>query len=859
MAESYSVEAILSAIDKGFTSTMQKAENSLHGIGNGATKSLGSIMNIASGIGVFRALDAAVSSVTSHLDSAIDRYDTLNQFPKVMEQMGYSTEEAEKAMSDLSDGITKVPTSLDTVVGVSKRIALLTGDLGKATSTTLALNNAMIASGSSSADAERGMTQYIQMLSKGKVDAQSWQTLQETMSYALGETAKQLGITSGNSMELYNALQSGKITFDEFNKALIECNEGTGGFAEVAVEASGGIKTAMSNMGIYITRGLANAMGAIDEMLEKNGFGKIETIITNSSERIITASDAIRTAIENISDVQGIIKGFGATLGASLGAAALMGAPAILSESAQAITMMGRASKESGKALIGSFGKMRSESAKLKPLLDKVGGSAKIMFDSGVQRGATIPTLFNNIGKSAKTMSNAIGDNLTKKLFEFYTVTGRFDGGGMWKVFDAIKAGMSQGTDAINMFIGRIPYVGPLLEGISTAAGTMASGTMKYFSILGKVATKAFVPAAIVGAILVGLGLAYKMFGSQMDNIISMVATKGPEIIQRLADSAMSQLPVLLQIGANVAYGIINAITANLPVLLTAGIDIISALVSGVGDSLPMLIPAAVTMIMTLVEGLAGNAGKIITAGLSLLRGLATGIANSMPIIAKKGPEIIKKLATAVIKNLPQIITTGFDILAKLAAGVVKAVPTLIGKIPGIISSMKRTFLSQDWGSVGKHIITGIIHGVTGAGGSLIGEMKSLASKLVSAAKSKLKIGSPSRVFKREVGKWIPIGMAKGVIAHTSYAVKATRRMADKVFAASGVDLLNGNDGLYGRYAVSTGYTTTSEVFANQNAEYHFHVTSEMDGREVAKGTATYTKKELEKKESREERKNGRR
>lgn len=814
MAESYSVEAILSAIDKGFTSTMQKAENSLHGISSGATKSLGSIMNIASGIGVFKALDAAVSSVTSHLDSAIDRYDTLNQFPKVMKQMGYSTEEAEGAMDKLSSGIEKVPTSLDTVVGVSKRIALLTGNLGKATDTTLALNNAMIASGSSSADAERGMTQYIQMLSKGKVDAQSWQTLQETMSYALGETAKKLGIASGNSMELYNALQSGKITFDEFNKALIECNEGTGGFAEVAVTASGGIKTAMSNMGIYITRGLANAMGSIDEMLEKNGFGKIETIITNSSERIITASDAICTAIEGMTDLKGSIQGFGSVLASVFAVGALSGLPVMLKG------------------------------------FDQLGGVFKTNL---VKASSSI----KGFGASV----SSIGNSALNKLIDFPVIGDGVLAGSVKALsgIDALKAGMTKATSVVNMFIGRIPYVGPVLEGITTAAGTMASGTMKYFSILGKVALKAFVPAAIVGAILVGLGLAYKMFGSQMDNIISMAATKGPEIIQNLADGVMSQLPSLLQMGSGVALGIIDAITANLPVLLTAGIDIISALVSGVGDSLPMLIPAAVTMIMTLVEGLAGNAGKIITAGLSLLRGLATGIANSMPIIAKKGPEIIKKLATAVIKNLPQIITTGFDILAKLAAGVVKAVPTLIGKIPGIISSMKRSFLSQDWGSVGRHIITGIIHGVTGAGGSLIGEMKSLASKLVSAAKSKLKIGSPSRVFKREVGKWIPIGMAKGVIAHTSYAVKATRRMADKVFAASGVDLLNGNDGLYGRYAVSTGYTTTSEVFANQNAEYHFHVTSEMDGREVAKGTATYTKKELEKKESREERKNGRR
>lgn len=35
----------------------------------------------------------------------------------------------------------------------------------------------------------------------------------------------------------------GKITFDQLNDALIECSTRTGGFAEMALEASGGIKT----------------------------------------------------------------------------------------------------------------------------------------------------------------------------------------------------------------------------------------------------------------------------------------------------------------------------------------------------------------------------------------------------------------------------------------------------------------------------------------------------------------------------------------------------------------------------------------------------------------------------------------
>ncbi|MGE7947184.1 tape measure protein [Lysinibacillus sp. NPDC093688] len=66
---------------------------------------------------------------------------------------------------------------------VVQSIAQMTGDLDKATDIAFLLNNAFIASGSDIANAERGLDQYVKMLSKGKVEANSWSTLQEAMGF----------------------------------------------------------------------------------------------------------------------------------------------------------------------------------------------------------------------------------------------------------------------------------------------------------------------------------------------------------------------------------------------------------------------------------------------------------------------------------------------------------------------------------------------------------------------------------------------------------------------------------------------------------------------------------------------------
>ena len=126
----------------------------------------------------------------------------------------------------------------------------MTGDLKKATKTTLALNDAFLASGASTEDASRGLTQYIQMLSKGTVDLQSWRSLQETMGVALNDVAKAFGFAGASAQnDLYKALQDGSITFDQFNDKLIELDGGVNGFASRAKTASDGIATAMTMSG----------------------------------------------------------------------------------------------------------------------------------------------------------------------------------------------------------------------------------------------------------------------------------------------------------------------------------------------------------------------------------------------------------------------------------------------------------------------------------------------------------------------------------------------------------------------------------------------------------------------------------
>lgn len=290
MGERYSVEAVLSVMDKNFTQKMNSAMNSLEGLDDTSKKTSSSIMDIAKGVGAFKVVSLAADALKASLGDAIDRFDTMNQYPKVMQQIGFSAEKSEASINRLSDGIQGVPTSLDEIIASTQKLALLTGDLDKATDASIALNDAFYASGASSDDASRGLVQYTQMLSKGTVDIQSWRTLQETMGVALKEVAESFGYAGAAATnDLYAALQSGEITFDQFNDKLIELDGGVNGFAERAKTASAGIGTSLTNMGIAVVRGMESVVRSTNDALENNGLPGFQAMIEDATTNINAA------------------------------------------------------------------------------------------------------------------------------------------------------------------------------------------------------------------------------------------------------------------------------------------------------------------------------------------------------------------------------------------------------------------------------------------------------------------------------------------------------------------------------------------------------------------------------------------
>ena len=102
---------------------------------------------------------AAGAMIAKNMDAAVKRIDTLVAFPRVLKAMGISSKDAEASTNRLKSALEGLPTPLqDGARGVQALVSSGV-DIGKATESFLAFNNAMLAANVDAGTAQSTFTQ----------------------------------------------------------------------------------------------------------------------------------------------------------------------------------------------------------------------------------------------------------------------------------------------------------------------------------------------------------------------------------------------------------------------------------------------------------------------------------------------------------------------------------------------------------------------------------------------------------------------------------------------------------------------------------------------------------------------------
>lgn len=246
-----------------------------------------------------------------------------------------------------------------------------------------------------------------------------------------------------------------------------------------------------------------------------------------------------------------------------------------------------------------------------------------------------------------------------------------------------------------------------------------------------------------------------------------------------------TQIPIIAQSIMQMLLQILTTFAQFMPQMVTQGTLLVTNFLLGVAQGLPQIITAAVQVIVAFIEGIAANIGQVITAALDLIEAFVEGIGNAIPQIVSIAMQAVMEFVYGVGYALGSVIASGGKLIQMFIRGVMSGLSGSRNAGKSNADSAKSGISSVSLVSVGADLMRGFVQGIESMAGAVMSAAASIANSAKAKIQSALKIHSPSRVMRDEVGVYIPAGIAVGMLNNISAVTDA----ADRVAKAAIVDV----------------------------------------------------------------------
>ena len=728
MAENYSVQAVLSARDSGFTSTFksaasavdnlsQKSSGGFKGLFSKASSGFQNLLGKGSGVlssstGGFQGMGSSADSITSRLTSGLGfgvlmsigsraTGAIIDGIRGIVSELGSSS----AAWQTFDANMSMIGKSSDEIAGTKKELQKFAqetiysaSDMAQTYSQMAAVGvkdttrlvkgfGGLAAAAENPAQAMKTLSQQgTQMAAKPKIAWMDFKLMLEQTPAGMAAVAKQMGMSLD---QLVSQVQAGTIKTADFFKAVADVGTNAD-FTKLATsyktvgQAMDGLKETAANqlmpafqklqqVGIKAVSAITDILGGFDASALADRIAPFTDALSNlidalTSGDVQKVKDSVLDLFQSLpAPIQQAGAAFAAFQGLKLVGPAFN--PEIWRRISGGINLAGDAAGKLPSAFMAFQGALPGALSQVQSFGQTMHAVAKGSFDLWVQSGSRAGTA---VGGFASKISGALGP-----------ISSQIDG------FAGKISGMGgQVGGAISGIISK-------LQPLTGAFTSFASGFMGDLSSMIGTGLKMLFPAAAIGVVLAGLGLLYQQFGGQIDQMLAMVQEKGPEIIQNFVIGIDTQLPALIEAGGQMVTNLLNTFTTLAPYLVNAGVNLVSNLVFGLAEALPTLVLAALQAITTFAGSILENIPHMIYVGMTLLAGLVEGIVNAIPSVLESAAESIEGFADGIEGNLPAILQKGIQIIVSLVNGIITNLPQIAMAAGRIIVALIRVIITS--------------------------------------------------------------------------------------------------------------------------------------------------------------------
>lgn len=195
-------------------------------------------------------------------------------------------------------------------------------------------------------------------------------------------------------------------------------------------------------------------------------------------------------------------------------------------------------------------------------------------------------------------------------------------------------------------------------------------------------------------------------------------------------------------------------------------------------------------VLSTIISTMSSVLSTIISTWSSIVSNIANYLSNAVNTVVNGMSNMLSSVVNGMVNIVNAAINGMVNFVGAITDGIGRAVSAALSFV-------------GDFVSAGTDLIMGMVQGVKNAAGALVDAAVSTVQNAVSAAKSALKINSPSKVF-AEIGMWSVMGMVKGIEGHRGSAISSTERLANSISSAFNPQLVPSVDSSLMRDGISS-------------------------------------------------------
>lgn len=420
--------------------------------------------------------------------------------------------------------------------------------------------------------------------------------------------------------------------------------------------------------------------------------------------------------------------------------------------------------------------------------------------------------LWNNIVTTAQNVWSSFGQFFSPVVQSIESVWQGISDffGNLWNgivtfaqgVWSSFAQGMAPIVDAFkNLWSALTDFFSTLWQGIVNTAQTIWQGLLPIVTtVWNDIKTVVSTIMQAIADVILTIGTAIQTVWATIWNAIETVTMTiwdgiknfiSLEIqgIQTVIQSVMTIIQTIWQTAWNVIETVVQTIWSIISTTVSTAINAVAGVIRAVTDAIKGDWSGAWNEIENVASTIWNGITSIVSTAINGVRSIISSVMNGISSVWSSAWNGIKSITSGAMSMVQSVVSSGMSAMRGVVSSMMSAVQSAfvsgwnaarnatangISRAVSAARSMAGAMVSA-----GRDFVMGFVNGIEGAIWRAASAAARMASAAMHAAKAWFNIGSPSKVMRDQVGKWVPAGLAVGIEQNTDLVENAAKRMAE--------------------------------------------------------------------------------